>query len=865
MLFHLFLLVLIIFTLFFFYTDVMNKINTNKPFAEGFSGTRDARNDSMYTCSTGGSYATYSANTLTPAQKAKVAELYPGKPASYYACVQGCSGGCAAAGDGVMKSVVDAAATTGENLSGKGADYRGKQNKTKGGYTCQNWNSDATHNRHSAIKDAYRDKKNGTGDHNFCRNPTGNHGNIWCYTTDKNKRWDDCEPLPSAAPNGYTYTGESQCQDWNSHYVACQTALDGTTCSIKATTIDECAAECNKRDSCGEMYFKNGVCYLADGKCVPQTNPSNPQPHYKKSTASSIGNIGKLVTYEMLTDKSDFCADGSNKTTKMEWSGEVCEGGKIKWNSMKSLAGTTRPDQAAGCSWNRQGKSDEWITKYIGSCGVSPTYVSLPTTVTELESKKEYTTSEASAPASAASAGMNITSSTKETSSIDPTTGAKVTEKCVTVSELNTAAKWVDHLFGTLSNTKCADKEKVMAAKTASKTDFISGIIKGYQNDKDGSNQYYMQAIDKAKPMLDAAFDVKVHSAATPNSQHPLLQGGEGEGEEPGEGEHIQNNVTDTMMDGATNGLDQNGSVPDVTTLEDQIKQTPAYKQAENQISGNNNDGNYLMANGNLVQPPTGDCPNGCRAPQYDNDKCTNLELGGKAYRSCPWIGDGSINDSMCKDCGSILLPKNDHGYARTRPGLYNKNTVNNLLAGTVFNKEPEKPNVNYTNICLEFMTEFSRTRNFNLPYISQQNYEKIGRIVSKYELDVDTGNTNRKNLTDIINGVLNSGTIPTSLNSVSENLTGQIQPNSDGFSIQTVLDKPATSTDTGRSEQLIKGLLGKTDYYESSSIGLQEKQNDNRLGGSKTLYSGYTTKYRPQDPRKGVKPYDSIWELFKQ
>ena len=319
------------------------------------------------------------------------------------------------------------------------------------------------------------------------------------------------------------------------------------------------------------------------------------------------------------------------------------------------------------------------------------------------------------------------------------------------------------------------------------------------------------------------------------------------------------------MMDGATNGLDQNGSVPDVTTLEDQIVQTPAYKQAENQISGNN-DGNYLMANGNLVQPPTGDCPNGCRAPQYDNDKCTNLELGGKAYRSCPWIGDGSINDSMCKDCGSILLPKNDYGYARTRPGLYNKNTVNNLLAGTVFNKEPEKPNVNYTNIGLEFMTELSRTRNFNLPYISQQNYEKIGRIVSKYELDVDTRNSNEKILTDIINGVLNSGTIPTSVNSVDENLTGQIQPNSDNFNLQPVLiNQQIKILMIQRSEKLIKGLLGVQTDYESSSEGLTEKQTDNRLGGSKTLYSGYTTKYRPQDPRKGVKAYDSIWELFKQ
>ena len=47
MLFHLFLLVLIIFTLFFFYTDVMNKINTNKPFAEGMENadTGDTTNN----------------------------------------------------------------------------------------------------------------------------------------------------------------------------------------------------------------------------------------------------------------------------------------------------------------------------------------------------------------------------------------------------------------------------------------------------------------------------------------------------------------------------------------------------------------------------------------------------------------------------------------------------------------------------------------------------------------------------------------------------------------------------------------------------------------------------------------------------
>ena len=88
-------------------------------------------------------------------------------------------------------------------------------------------------------------------------------------------------------PSGYNYTGESQCQDWDNNYVVCKTPLDGTNCGIKATTIDECAAECNKRDSCGEFYFKEDVCFLANGKCVPKSNPTNPQPHYKKTGNAS--------------------------------------------------------------------------------------------------------------------------------------------------------------------------------------------------------------------------------------------------------------------------------------------------------------------------------------------------------------------------------------------------------------------------------------------------------------------------------------------------------------------------------------------------------------------------------------------------
>ena len=69
--------------------------------------------------------------------------------------------------------------------TGKGESYKGTVSRSRRGYTCQNWtaNSPHLHNWTSV------------GNHNHCRNPgedAHNIGGVWCYTTSKFTRWQEC-------------------------------------------------------------------------------------------------------------------------------------------------------------------------------------------------------------------------------------------------------------------------------------------------------------------------------------------------------------------------------------------------------------------------------------------------------------------------------------------------------------------------------------------------------------------------------------------------------------------------------------------------------------------------------------------------
>ena len=103
-------------------------------------------------------------------------------------------------GEEVTEGFASCAAADGETIKGyRGVGYRGCQNKTKSGKTCQKWTSQYPH-RHSNTPAKKPNK--GLGNHNYCRNPDNTSGGIWCYTTDSRKRWEYCSPKKETAKCG---------------------------------------------------------------------------------------------------------------------------------------------------------------------------------------------------------------------------------------------------------------------------------------------------------------------------------------------------------------------------------------------------------------------------------------------------------------------------------------------------------------------------------------------------------------------------------------------------------------------------------------------------------------------------------------
>jgi len=108
----------------------------------------------------------------------------------------------------------------------KGLYYTGYRSKTQKGVVCQNWRSSYPHSNINTYSGE------GIGNHNYCRNPDNDPNGPWCYTTDRNRKWDYCG-VPKCKWNVECYTERGElyrgdrtktagnsynCNDWYSNW-----------------------------------------------------------------------------------------------------------------------------------------------------------------------------------------------------------------------------------------------------------------------------------------------------------------------------------------------------------------------------------------------------------------------------------------------------------------------------------------------------------------------------------------------------------------------------------------------------------------------------------------------------------------------
>jgi len=94
-----------------------------------------------------------------------------------------------------------------EDMTGNGADYRGVQDKTRDGLSCQRWDAKSPHNH--SLTGAIANTSNLV--ENYCRNPSSGK-TIWCFTVDPKVRWSVCTPLgiiQPECPEGYMVESET--------------------------------------------------------------------------------------------------------------------------------------------------------------------------------------------------------------------------------------------------------------------------------------------------------------------------------------------------------------------------------------------------------------------------------------------------------------------------------------------------------------------------------------------------------------------------------------------------------------------------------------------------------------------------------
>uniref|UniRef100_A0A3B4F895 Plasminogen n=1 Tax=Pundamilia nyererei TaxID=303518 RepID=A0A3B4F895_9CICH len=213
-----------------------------------------------------------------------------------------------------------------ECANGIGTDYRGTKSRTKSELVCQRWDASYPHRPNFMPQSHPRADL----ESNFCRNPDGDKGGPWCYTTDPQKRWEHCN-VPSCSAyqthQGFSFPEECIVCNGEDYKGKISTTENGFTCqrwdSQKPHNHDY------HPSSLPQKYLEENYCRNPDGDPRPWCFTTSPSKRWDycaipRCTAepSTIVPEVDCVTNEGLAYRGTIAVTESGKTCQ-SWSAQV--------------------------------------------------------------------------------------------------------------------------------------------------------------------------------------------------------------------------------------------------------------------------------------------------------------------------------------------------------------------------------------------------------------------------------------------------------------------------------------------------------------------------------------------------------------
>ncbi|XP_028399006.1 uncharacterized protein LOC114522508 isoform X2 [Dendronephthya gigantea] len=190
-----------------------------------------------------------------------------------------------------------------------GSSYHGNISVTASGIPCQSWTEQCPH-RHT-MNTTYPELNNAK---NYCRNPKNSGQRPWCFTTDRNKRWEYCD-IPKCTPvhgNYGNWSLSSACnvtcgegfETWTRDCNNPGPKFGGRNCSLLGEAIEyrPCQATPCPVNGGYTSWSLDVPCNVScgEGMEIWRRTCDNPEPKYEGNNCSELG---KSIDLKKCTKK----------------------------------------------------------------------------------------------------------------------------------------------------------------------------------------------------------------------------------------------------------------------------------------------------------------------------------------------------------------------------------------------------------------------------------------------------------------------------------------------------------------------------------------------------------------------------------